>query len=263
MEDHMEEDVMLYTKLENKTIIKGKLTAVDPIHIGAASKASLDPTEVDSSLLKDASGNPVIPGSSLKGAVRSRFEEILRTIGGRVCDIHNDKDENCVSKNVTREISAKHLSLADQAQEFYDASCDVCKLFGGRQFAGKLQFKDCYYIGDKPCAIEKRDGVGIDRNTGSAKRGVKYDFEIIPKGTQFDFELIAENLDENQEKYLALILDMLQGKSLSDGDYLSVGGKTTRGLGRICLNIDNRNRMTADDYRKKITAFLKGETFDE
>jgi len=250
---------MLYTELKNKAIIKGKLTAIDPIHIGAASKASLDPTEVDSSVLKDAVGNPVIPGSSLKGVVRSRFETVLRTVGARVCDIHNDKDDNCVSKRVIEEIRGRKLPLIEQAQTYYDASCEVCRLFGGRQFAGKLQFKDCYYIGDTPCIFEKRDGVGIDRKTGSASKGVKYDFEIIPKGTQFDFELIAENLDEKQDKYLALILNMLQGKGISDGDYLAVGGKTTRGMGRICLKIEKRNRLTAEDYKNRINAFLRGE----
>lgn len=254
---------MLYTKFENKTIVKGILTAVDPIHIGAAGKESLNPIEVDNAVLKDAAGNPLIPGSSLKGVVRSQFEAILRSVGARVCDIHNDKDESCTSQDIIKRIRSRSkdqkLPLLEQAELYYEASCEVCRLFGGRQFAGKLHFKDCYYAGDSPCLFEKRDGVGINRETGSAARGVKYDFEIIPKGTQFDFELIAENLDEKQEKYLGLILDMLCGKGMTDGDYLAVGGKTTRGLGRIRLEISEQTRRTAEDYKKSIFAFLNGE----
>jgi CRISPR-associated RAMP protein (TIGR02581 family) len=247
---------MLYTKFENKIKIKGTLTAVDPIHIGAASRESLNPVDVDSAVLKDIMGNPVIPGSSLKGVVRSSFEGILRAAGLRVCDIHNDKDSNCNSKQFIKDTKKQKLPLLKQAQIFYDQSCEACKLFGGRQFAGKLHFKDCNYIGDKPCIFEKRDGVGIDRETGAAARSVKYDFEIIPKGTKFDFELIAENLDEKQQKYLELILDLLCGNGITDGDYLAVGGKTTRGLGRIRLDITEKTTMTAEDYIKKIQNYL-------
>lgn len=250
---------MLYTEFNNKHVIKGILTAVDPLHIGAASKDSLNPIEVDNAVLKDAAGNPLLPGSSVKGVVRSQFEAVLRSVGARVCDVHNDRDDVCTSKRKIDEIKKSKLPALQQAEAFYEASCDVCRLFGGRQFAGKLHFKDCCYIGNETCRYEKRDGVGIDRETGAAKTRVKYDFEIIPKGTQFDFVLIAENLTPEQERYLRLILDMLCGKGITDGDYLAIGGKTTRGLGRICLKITEHTKMTAEDYRQKISAFLNGE----
>ena len=121
-------------------------------------------------------------------------------------------------------------------------SCEVCKLFGGRGTASKLQFKDCNFIGEK-CIYEYRDGVGIDRKTGAAKSGVKYNFEIIPKGSKFNFILIAENLDEPQKKYLDYII-----KTLESGE-LSVGGKTSRGLGRISLEVTEKNEMNADSLK--------------
>ena len=37
---------MLFDKFQNRTIIKGTLEAVDPIHIGASEKNSLNPTEI-------------------------------------------------------------------------------------------------------------------------------------------------------------------------------------------------------------------------
>lgn len=124
----------------------------------------------------------------------------------------------------------------------YEESCEVCKLFGGRGTASKLQFKDCNFIGEK-CIYEYRDGVGIDRKTGAAKSGVKYNFEIIPKGSKFNFILIAENLDEPQKKYLDYII-----KTLESGE-LSVGGKTSRGLGRISLEVTEKNEMNADSLK--------------
>ena len=90
---------MLYTKFENKIIIKGTLEAVDPLHIGSSEKSSLNPIEVDNSVLKDSLGNPVIPGSSIKGVVRSEFEAVMKSVSGnnsdiRVCDIHDKSGKN-------------------------------------------------------------------------------------------------------------------------------------------------------------------------
>jgi CRISPR-associated RAMP protein (TIGR02581 family) len=248
---------MLYSTFSNKFIVKGTIVAVDPIHIGAASSDSLNPIEVDNAVLKDSNGNPVIPGSSLKGVVRSQFESVLKLMGRTVCDIHNDRDEKCISKAKADTIKKKNISRKEQAEELYNGSCEVCRLFGGRYFAGKLHFKDCSYAGDAPCQFEKRDGVGIDRETGAAKKNAKYDYEIIPKGTCFDFEIIAENLDAEQESYLDFIIRLLCGEGISDGDYLAIGGKTTRGLGRIALNGFTKEKITPDELKNRVEQLMK------
>ena len=250
---------MLYTTFENKSIIKGVLTAVDPLHIGGGYQYGTDLINADGAVLKDAAGNPVIPGSALKGVVRTKFETILRAAGITVCDPFNDKDENCLTRAKAVRIKQEKLPPAQQAEKLYQASCDVCRLFGNRQFAGKLHFKDCCYLGDAPCRFEKRECTGVDRVTGSVAMKAKHTFEIIPKGTQFDFVLIVENLAQEQERYLALILDILCGKGITDEDFLTVGGKSTRGLGRIRLDITEQTRFTADDCRNKILAFLNRE----
>ena len=244
---------MLYNSFQNRIIIRGEIEAIDPIHIGASAKESLNPVDLDAHVLKDAAGNPVIPGSSIKGVVRSRFEAILRTLSVPVCDIFNKSDETCTSQAfITKIQKDKGKTDAEKAQDLYNRSCTVCQLFGGRAIAGKLRFKDCSYIGEK-CAYENRDGVGIDRDTGAAKRGAKYNFEIIPKGSRFDFMLIAENLDEAQKPYLNFILDMLEGKGITEGDYIAIGGKTTRGMGRIRLAINRTDDIEEISAKKMLT----------
>lgn len=248
---------MLFNRFENRTVISGVIETVDPIHIGASAKESLNPVDLDDHVLKDSNGNPIIPGSTIKGVVRSRFEAVMLSIGKNVCDIFNDNDTTCADKKTVRSISdSKTLSDEEKAIELYNKSCEVCRLFGGRAVAGKLRFKDCSFIGEK-CVYEKRDGVGIDRDTGAAKRGVKYDFEIVPKGSCFDFTLIAENLDKQQLKYLDFILKMLEGSSVAESDYLAVGGKTTRGLGRIKLKDINITTVNKDDIKKQLSQQLE------
>lgn len=228
---------MLFDKFVNKTVITGKLIAVDPIHIGSSDNNTLDPTAVDNSVLKDSTGRAVIPGSSLKGVVRSYFESVVRAAYGKdaACDVF-DNNNSCSEQKST--ISDRK----EAAEEDYKESCMVCKLFGGKRIAGKLSFKDSFSL-EIPL-YEHRDGVGINRETGAAARRRKYDFEIIPKGTEFDFCLIAENLDDEQEKQLNFIIKSLESKELT------IGGKTTRGLGRFYLSEKNISRTTADDLRE-------------
>lgn len=244
---------MLFDKFENRTIIKGTLEAVDPIHIGSSDKNSLNPTEIDMSVLKDHLGNPVIPGSSIKGVVRSYFESVMRSIYPndikKACNVLEDK-YSCITNDETKQLKRKFTDEVELSKEFYNQSCEVCRLFGGKNIAGKLQFKDCMFKGDKPI-YEHRDGVAIDRDTGTAKQGAKYDFEIVAKGTQFDFYMIAENLDDIQQKQLDFIIKLLEGNAITEGDYISIGGKTTRGMGRIKLIDYTITTTTAEDLKKK------------
>ncbi len=232
---------MLYDKFENKYIVKGKLITEDPVHIGSASKNSLDPSDVDDSVLKDSRGIPVIPGSSVKGVVRAYFESVLRGIGEKCCDVLDNK-KCCTESYDFKDKLKKASTLKEKAQITYDCSCEACRFFGGREFAGKVHIKDCYLNG-KPY-FEYRDGVGIDRETGAAKKGAKYNFEVVSKDSEFDFMMTAENLDEKQEKYFDFII-----KALESGE-LSVGGKTSRGLGSFRVEVTEKSKVTADDMKK-------------
>lgn len=238
---------MLFDKFNNRIIITGKLVALDPIHIGSSEKNSLNPIEVDNSVLKDSQGRPVIPGSSIKGVTRSFFESVLRSIDDKsACNVL-DESECCTEKTyVKKEIKGlkNNGSHEELAKYVYKESCEVCRLFGGREFAGKLMFKDSFLIGD--VKLEHRDGVGIDRRTGSTKQGAKYDYEIVSQGSEFEFYLLCDNLDEKQEKYLDFIINCLENGNLS------VGGKTTRGLGRFKLVETCRNTMDIKSLKEML-----------
>ena len=237
---------MLFDKFYNRTIITGKIAALDPIHIGSSSNNSLNPVEIDDSVLKDSTGRPVIPGSSIKGVVRSFFESVLRANGIESCYVMDDEQCCTEMEPAKTRINEAKLSLSqlELGKVIYQNSCEVCKLFGGREFAGKLMFKDCYLIGEP--IFEYRDGVGIDRATGAAKSGAKYDYEIVPQGSEFDFYLICENIDEIQEKYLNFIISGMESGNLS------VGGMTTRGLGRFKLIDVQRQTLNTNDLKKAL-----------
>src|SRR6185312_5456849 len=63
-------------KLIGKLILEGDLTCHTGLHIGAG-KGSLEIGGADNPVIKDAFGMPYIPGSSLRGKLRSMLEQAL------------------------------------------------------------------------------------------------------------------------------------------------------------------------------------------
>src|SRR5579871_1003389 len=61
-------------KLVGKLILEGDLTCQTGLHIGAG-KGSLEIGGADNPVVKDAFGLPYIPGSSLRGKIRSLLEQ--------------------------------------------------------------------------------------------------------------------------------------------------------------------------------------------
>src|SRR6267154_468444 len=63
-------------KLIGKVILEGDITCQTGLHIGAG-KGSLEIGGADNPVVKDAFGLPYIPGSSLRGRIRSLLEHAL------------------------------------------------------------------------------------------------------------------------------------------------------------------------------------------
>ena len=61
-------------KLIGKLILEGQLHCETGLHIGAG-KGSLEIGGSDNPVVKDASGRPYIPGSSLRGRIRALLEQ--------------------------------------------------------------------------------------------------------------------------------------------------------------------------------------------
>lgn len=223
----------LFDRFQNRTIIHAALEMQTALSVG--SRLSLEPTGTDMPVVKGPDGLPFIPGSSIKGVVRFQAERILRTINRPpdlwACDPFGDP---CVPEKSRDGKKGKdklweESGKADEvfAQKVWEASCTACRLFGSPWFAGRVAFKDAYLVnaGDLPVLTQIRDGVGIDRDLGAARTGVKYDFETVVPGTRFDIEILTENLEDWEIGFLLTVLQMWEEGGIA------LGGKTTRGPG--------------------------------
>lgn len=220
---------------ENRWLITATLQMKTALSVGA--RASLMPAGSDLPVIKTPEGIPFIPGSSLKGVVRSYIERILRTMqelrqthqGERLwaCD-PLDEQNRCVTREQKRRLWEQAGEDDARFTELvWQRSCTACRLFGSPWLASRVSFQDAM-LSNRDSLLrltEIRDGVGIDRDLGSAKTGIKYDFETVPSGAEFGIRIMVENAEEWEVGLLLLALEAMRKGELP------VGGKTTRGPG--------------------------------
>jgi len=222
----------LFDRFQNQTRIRAILEMQTALSVG--SRGSLEPTGTDLPVMKGPDSLPFIPGSSIKGAVRALAERILRTWDKRpdlwACDLFDDPCVTAGDKDqLMRDAEAEYPDRVEQvfSNKVWQASCTACRLFGSPWFAGRVAFKDAFLLnGDElPVITQIRDGVGIDRDLGAARTGVKYDFEVVVPGARFGLEILTENVEDWELGFLLTVLRLWE-----EGN-LALGGKVTRGPG--------------------------------
>lgn len=169
-----------------------------------------------------------LPGSSVKGTLRAHAERIARTLNpGASCNPFADKDAAdafCGARFEARR-KAKDPSVEKAATTYRDA-CPICRLFGSTWYAGRLATEDAYAGEGQAPRPQRRDGVGIDRFTGGAARGVKFDLEVV-NGGRFETRLHLRNFELWQLGLVGFVL-----RDLSD-ELVRMGAGKSRGLGRV------------------------------
>ena len=96
-------------KIENIYKIEYTLENVTGARIGAGG-FNIDPTLPDNSVMRDISGKPFIPGSTLKGLFRSVFESLFFDEINECC-YHTKKATKTNRERFTEAVSYTHLTL--------------------------------------------------------------------------------------------------------------------------------------------------------
>ncbi len=187
-------------KLTHKLHITGDIIVESGLHIGG-SEVELDIGGIDSEVIKIKQGKeriPYIPGSSLKGKLRS--------------------------------IIARHFGYTKPE---YDKGT-VANLFGiapkGRdqkRVISQLIIRDSYTKGD--VFTEDKAENTIDRLTGAAN---PRHMERVTKGAVFGLDMILDIYENDNESKLLQTLDL--GFQILKKDYL--GGSGTRGNGKVNIS---------------------------
>jgi CRISPR-associated RAMP protein (TIGR02581 family) len=169
-----------------------------------------------------------LPGSSLKGVLRSHCERIARTVGARCCNpfLINEEDLTkpdcfCGKKIESLRNANENLSVAEV---YRGHSCRVCKLFGSTGIGSRLFIEDAF-----PDKLRSRDeirtNVAIDRTKGSVAQG-PFTMEVITRGA-FTTTIHLRNFEIWQLGLLGLTLRDL------NQERIRIGFAKSRGLGKV------------------------------
>ncbi|WP_373530359.1 CRISPR-associated RAMP protein Csx7 [Nostoc sp.] len=243
----------MFDTFKNRLKITGKLTTITALRISAG--RSSEPIGSDLPVIKDALGNPLIPGSSFKGALRSRLESFLRGIVGNNRKlVANPAIENEWSITSQEMKQLKDSYHDDQAltEEILKQTDLVSHLFGSPWIASKFQVRDLTVVSDTWFGqYQERDGVAIDRDTETAADGKLYDFQVVPAATQFDFKAVVENA-ELWELGLLMI-----GLHQFETEQIPLGGGRSRGLGVVKLEIEKMRWFDVNNDPEKLLTYLQ------
>ncbi|MBN2006223.1 MAG: type III-A CRISPR-associated RAMP protein Csm3 [Anaerolineae bacterium] len=232
--------MMATIKLEGRVFITFDIEAVTGLHIGGT-ESGIEIGGVDKTVIRDKLTNrPYIPGSSLRGKMRSLLEkyhglEQNQPIGqGRI--------HSCGAGERNDEESQK------RARNAY-LNCDVCQVFGvpgERKFATptRLVVRDVH-LSDASAARLENSGtdlpytevkteVSIDRVTSAAN---PRQMERVPAGSVFSNAELVYSIyngdDCDAGKDVARLQTVIEGLHLLEDDYL--GGLGSRGSGKVRL----------------------------
>ena len=156
-------------------------------------------TMSDLGVMLTTTGEPILPGSSLKGKLRSTCETLAHALGLSACLLNRAASGiNCTSdikyySNVRENYqSTFQQGLNNRLQWIANHTCDVCKLFGSPVKVGRLSVSDGT-LSHWASVVQVRDGVVIDRDSRTAVDGLKYDYEVVPPNSRFQLCIDLEN----------------------------------------------------------------------
>lgn len=224
-------------KLQKIVELKGTLVLESNLHIGSGN-LEMHIGGTDNPIIKHPhTQEPYIPGSSIKGKIRSLLE--LKTgvaadsynknpNGGGIADFKSYLDTNSKQtasilkifgfsgsdKSATSDEGKKARELGPTRASFAD--CNLNK-----------EWKEMAVENMWPLAVEKQE-TAIDRISGTAKSRSLRQTEMVPAGAKFDFRVTFKIFEDSDKELLNMLKE---GIELLQKD--AIGGYGSRGYGRI------------------------------
>ena len=216
----------LVVNLHGRVFIRGDIHVVTGLHIGAG-KETLQIGGVDNAVVRDPVTNrPYIPGSSLKGKMRSLWEKMT------------GREQNFLIGRVQGKEVRVHI--CEQLGTYQD--CPVCPIFGvpgdkGSSNPTRLVVRDVLLDPNEAERLEReahtslpytevKCEAAIDRVTSAA---TPRPMERVPSGTHFcGLEMVFSIFEQRDLMRFSHVLEAMQ---LVQDDYL--GGLGSRGSGKV------------------------------
>jgi CRISPR-associated protein Csm3 len=218
-------------KLKEYLEVKGAILLKEGLRVGGT-KEAVGIGETDNPIIRHPiTRKPYLPGSSIKGKVRSLLEQKYSESSqrtGRPCDC---------------------------------ASCFICSLFGcGNPSKGtepsRLIFRDAPLVGESEKELDEglpgsfaevKTEIAMDRNKGRTITGSLRTQERIPAGAKFDFSFTIRLFEEDNPRRADYLNKLAEAFEMLEKDYL--GGSGTRGYGQVEVMTSDLGRHMFEHLR--------------
>lgn len=224
--------------LDKHEQITGVIHCLSGVRVGGNNNV-IEIGALDNPIIRNPITNlPYLPGSSIKGKMRSSLELSLRRGSPPALTLPLP-----VMRSVER----------DGKPEINPCSCGkciVCKLFGSGDSKTtfeptRLIFRDCALADSSLKELEEaaessgvffaeiKPGVRMNRATNTVAKGAFFNFERVPEGTDFKFELVLrlygeldpDGVRNDYRKVIAFGLGLIEKEG--------IGGKISSGYGKV------------------------------
>lgn len=211
----------------NRWEITGKITLVTPLRIGGGQNAGAYSLSQSPVLLSyDAqtqTAQPYVPGSSLKGVLRSTMERIIRTL---------NENKSCIAVGERR---AVHNVLCGKSD------CVPCSIFGSQKSGASIRVQDAHLCDDvkfgdvldeRPHCATLYDSRSDPYEMQMVRQGnfkvpktILRMEEVVAANTSFDLNINIDNVNDRDVGLLLLALGEFNYKRCH------LGGGVSRGHG--------------------------------
>jgi CRISPR/Cas system CSM-associated protein Csm3 (group 7 of RAMP superfamily) len=230
----------------------------------------------------------VIPGSSLKGVVRSIYEAITCSCLCKVTKGYKDQGKQYIKINVADDFQECKIDIKKQEKQ---KVCPACRIFGAMGWIGLIRFTDAvceqkgcktdfvpslrepdkklskYYDKDKDQdkKVNKRKFYYLEEQSESQeKRGI--DVQQAKSGNTFQTELHFMNLSLAELGTLFIVL----GQDKNNRLFLKVGGGKGVGRGTMTVEVTQVEKVTGgktlsqrySSYELSGTEIIKGNKLE-
>ena len=180
-----------------------------------------DRTVQPNAFVRNGLGEAILPGRSIKGAIRATFEEHMNELRFSKEDL-----KSLWGGEMRREVGTRKKQGGDGTDESLPLR------------ASALTFHHAVVWDRSKGDLPQRMSTAIDRAAGGAADGALFAYEYLPVDTTFDIRVSAEeklaNTDGKKHRSPSLVIRALEAiLTLIEHEAISLGARTGSGWGKI------------------------------
>lgn len=232
---------------QNRYRIEGTITTTSPLHISSGQEGEYEGEHTCSEVVYDHRCLPYIPGSTLRGNLRSWLVSVLKSINASCVDDHetvlqaNDQRKNIQFLETQSSTMARLFgtSANESKLEVWDAFC-ITEI----EAEENEKYQDLMYWEQEKLTYIQHS-VAIDPTTGTAIDKKLYSFELVPPGIKFQVNILGQNISAIEMGMLLFALEGFNSKIFA----VTLGGMNNRGFGHFSWKLDNLYYLGQDNVK--------------